>query len=80
MPMTKVLEEAFREAEQLPEEDQKVIADFIVHFIHPDKEEEAEWEALVQSPESQRLLDKMAEKVRRKKARGELFEYDPGDT
>jgi hypothetical protein len=79
MTMTTVLEQAFREAEQLPEEDQKIIADFIVHFIHPDKEEEAEWDALVATPESQAFLDKMAEKVRQKRAKGELLEFDPGD-
>jgi hypothetical protein len=79
MTMTTVLEQAFREAEQLPEEDQKIIADFIVHFIHPDKEEEAEWDALVATPESQAFLDKMAEKVRQKMAKGELLEFDPGD-
>ena len=79
MPMTKVLEQAFREAEQLPEEDQKVIADFIVHFIHPDQGEEAEWDALVATPESQAFLDKMAEKVRERRAKGEFLEFDPGD-
>ena len=64
MFMTKVLEQAFREAERLPEEDQKIIAYFIIHFIHPDEKEEAEWDALVATPESQAFLDKMAEKVR----------------
>jgi hypothetical protein len=79
MPMTKILEQALREAEKLPEADQQIIADFIIHFTHPDEKEEAEWDALVQSPESQRFLDAMAEKVRQKKARGELLEFDPGD-
>jgi hypothetical protein len=79
MSMTKILEQALREAEKLPEADQQIIADFIIHFIHPDEKEEAEWDALVQTPESQRFLDAMAEKVRQKKARGELLEFDPGD-
>jgi hypothetical protein len=79
MTMTKILEQALREAEQLPEAEQQIIADFIIHFIHPDEKEEAEWEALVQSPESQRFLDTMADKVRQKRARGELLEVDPGD-
>lgn len=79
MPMTKILEQAFREAEQLPEEDQKIIADLIVHFIHPDEDEEAEWDALTQTPESQRFLDKIAEKVRQKRDKGEVLEFDPGD-
>ena len=78
MPMTKVLEQAFREAEQLPEEDQKVIADFIVHFIHPDEEEEAEWDALIQSPESQRFLKKMVKEVKEEKAKGKMRPF-PGD-
>ena len=79
MPMTKVLEQAFREAERLPEEDQQIIADFIVHFIHPDEKEEAEWEALVQSPESQRFLDKMVEEVMEEKAKGRSLPF-PGDS
>jgi hypothetical protein len=77
--MTNILKQALREAEKIPEADQQIIADFIIHFIHPDEKEEAEWDALVQSPESQRFLDAMAEKVRQKKARGELLEFDPGD-
>ena len=80
MSMTKVLEEAFREAEQLPEEDQRVIADFIVHYVHPDQDEEAEWEQLVQTPQSQRFLDKMVQKVRQNKAEGKVLERDPGNT
>ena len=79
MPMTKILKQALHEAEQLPEAEQRIIADIIISFIHPDKAEEAEWDALVQTPESQRFLDKMAEKVRQKRARGELLEFDPGD-
>lgn len=78
MPMTKVLEQAFREAEQLPEEDQKVIADFIVHFIHPDQQEEAEWEALVQSPESQRALDLMVRELKEEEEKEGLLPF-PGE-
>lgn len=78
MPMTKVLEQAFREAEQLPEEDQKIIADFIVHFIHPDEKEEAEWDALVQTPESQRFLDKMVLELKEEEEKEGLLPF-PGD-
>ncbi len=79
MALSKVLEKAFEEALHLPEEKQAVVAEIIIEFVHEAEDDEAEWDALVQGPESQRFLDKMAEKVRKEKARGELLESDPGD-
>lgn len=78
MPMTKILEQALREAEKLPEADQQIIADMIISFIHIDESEEAEWAALVQSPESQRFLDKMVQEVQEEEKNGNLLPF-PGD-
>jgi len=78
MPMTKVLEQAFREAERLPEEDQQIIADFIVHFIHPDEKEEAEWDALVATPESQAFLDKMVRELKEEEEKQGLLPFPSG--
>lgn len=78
MPMTKTLEQALREAEQLPEADQQIIADMIISFIHVDEAEEAEWDALVQSPESQRFLDKMVKELKEEEKNGRLLPF-PGD-
>ena len=41
--------------------------------------EEAEWEALVSSPESQRLLDKMVAELKQEEAEGRLFDFNPGN-
>lgn len=78
MPMTKILEQALREAEKLPEADQQIIAEMIISFIHIDEAEESEWEALVQSPESQRFLEKMVEEVAAEEKNGKLLPF-PGD-
>lgn len=78
MPMTDILEKAFEEASALPEEEQEILANIVIHFIHPDAEEEAEWEALVQSPESQKFLEKMVKEVKEEKAKGNMLPF-PGD-
>jgi hypothetical protein len=76
--MSKLLEQAFHEASKLPEEDQNIIAQMVLSFIRVDEEEEAEWEALVRSPESQRFLDKMVREVKEEKAKGNLLPL-PGE-
>jgi hypothetical protein len=78
MPMTKILEQALREVEQLPEADQQIIADMIISFIHVDEAEEAEWDALVQTPESQRFLDEMVKELKEEEKNGRLLPF-PGD-
>lgn len=78
MPMTKILEHALREVEQLPEADQQIIADMIISFIHVDEAEEAEWDALVQTPESQRFLDEMVKELKEEEKNGRLLPF-PGD-
>lgn len=52
-------------------------------FLDEDPEEvareEAEWEALASSPESQRFLDKMVAELKREEGEGRLLDFDPGD-
>lgn len=81
MPMTKLLADAFEEASKLPAEEQKIIAEIVISFLHPDEAdeaEEAEWDALVQSPESQRFLDKMVKEVKEEEKNRRLLPF-PGD-
>jgi uncharacterized protein (DUF1919 family) len=76
--MSKTLEKAFEEASKLPEEKQNAIADIVIHFIHSDAsdaEEEAEWDALVKSLDSQRFLEKMIKEVKEEKAQGKLLPF-----
>ena len=44
------------------------------------EEEEAEWESLVRSPESQRFLEKMVKEVEEDIAAGRIYEFDPSDS
>ena len=64
--MTKALEEAFREASELPESDQDALA----AAIRAELETEAEWESLLSS--SQDALGKLADEA--------LDEYRAGRT
>jgi hypothetical protein len=61
--MTEKLEQAFQEAESLPAEDQDAIAEALMVAIHIDPKEEREWLQLVESDESQALLERMAGEV-----------------
>lgn len=76
--ISEALAEAFQEASKLPAEEQAVIADFIIAFIHSDEGEEAEWDALVTSPQSQRFFDKMVQEVKREETQDGLLPF-PGD-
>jgi hypothetical protein len=42
-------------------------------------EDEAEWEALVNTPESQRLLEKMVKEAEEDIAAGRVYDFDPSD-
>jgi hypothetical protein len=78
MPMSKLMEQVIAEVVKLPEKQQDELAKLFSEFIHSDEAEEAEWDALVQSPESQRFLEKMVREVKEEKARGGLLPF-PGD-
>jgi hypothetical protein len=68
--MSKLLEEAFQEASQLPEEEQNSVAEIIISFLHPDEAEEAEWDALTQIPESQTFSRRNSGKTPSEKSQG----------
>lgn len=78
MPMSTLLAKAFEEASQLPEEEQDAVAELVISFIHPDEADEAEWDALVRSPESQRFIDKMLVELREEEKKEGLLPF-PGD-
>jgi hypothetical protein len=58
--MTKLLEQAFKRASELPESEQDAFASRWLEEL----EDEAAWDALVVTPESQAFLDRMAQRVR----------------
>jgi hypothetical protein len=58
--MTKLLEQAFKRASELPESEQDAFASRWLAEL----EDEAAWDALVATPESQAFLDRMAQHVR----------------
>lgn len=78
MPMSKLLEKAFQEASKLSQQEQDTVAELVISFLHSDEAEEAEWDALVQSPESQRFLDKMIDEVKDEEAKDGLLPF-PGE-
>jgi hypothetical protein len=75
MPMSKLLEKAFQEASKLSQQEQDTVAELVISFLHSDEAEEAEWDVLVQSPESQRFLDKMINEVKDEEARDGLLPF-----
>lgn len=71
--MNKLLEQAFREAARLPEEDQEAIASHILAEI----EDERGWnERFAKSPGT---LAKLAEQARQRIAKGETLPFDPSN-
>jgi hypothetical protein len=65
------LRRAITEAEKLPEDLQHHIAELIAAAI-----EEAEWDELVSTPESQAFLDELAEEARKETAAGTTRDLD----
>ena len=78
MPLSEVLAQAFQEASKLPAEEQAAIAELIIAYLHPDEEENAEWDALVSSTRSQRFLDTMVKELKREELQEGLLPF-PGD-
>ena len=79
MAMTKLLEDAFQRVSQLPEAEQDFIAAALLDVFQDDQQDNAAWDALVESAASQRLLEEMAHRVEDAIARGETFDFDPGN-
>ncbi|MBC8285076.1 MAG: hypothetical protein H8E32_14780 [Nitrospinae bacterium] len=81
--MVKVLERAVEELSALPSEDQEKLGHAILGVLHapvpyPTDEETEEWDKLTSSPESQRFLDHMIQKVDDSIEKGEIYP-DPAD-
>ena len=77
--MTKLLENAFQRVSQLSEVEQNSIAVALLEVLQDDEQDNAVWDALVESAASQRLLEEMARRVEEAIARGETFDFDPGN-
>ena len=65
--MNKLLKEAFEKAAELPDEDQGRVAEFLIYEVNRVKEGapdgDARWDELFARPESQELLERMADKA-----------------
>ena len=74
--MTQLMEKAFQEVSQLPEEDQKAIASIILQEI----ESERRWGELFAHPKSADLLSRMADEALAdaRAGRAKAGEPDPG--
>ena len=77
--MTTKLEQAFHDAEKLPAEDQDAIAEALMEAIHIDPDEEKDWHRLVESDESQSLLEQMAKETEVEITEGRTFDFDPSE-
>lgn len=78
--MNRLLVTAFDEVRRLPDREQEALAATIIHIIHgdlPNAPEDAEWDRLLASPESQAFLEEMATKVRAEETTGRTLDIDP---
>lgn len=78
MTMSTELKEVFEKASRLSEERQKAVIEIVVSFLDDSEEEEAEWDALVKSPQSQRFLDKMVAELKEEEEKEGLLPF-PSD-
>lgn len=78
MTMSTELKEVFEKASRLSEERQKAVIEIVVSFLDDSEEEEAEWDALVKSPQSQHFLDKMVAELKEEEEKEGLLPF-PGD-
>lgn len=76
--MTKLLQEAFKDAQNLPEEQQDRLAHFIKRLVHEPESVsgDAYWEMLLADPRSDNLLERMAREAEAEIARGEGVDLD----
>ncbi len=69
--MVEELRQAFERAQQQPEDVQRHIAEIVVLEL-----EQRDWDALVQTPESQRFLAELSAEVDREIAAGKTRDLD----
>jgi DNA phosphorothioation-dependent restriction protein DptG len=70
--MTKLLEQAFEEAKQLPEAKQDELAERLLIAL-----DEERWDELFACPESHRLLEQLADEALEDLSAGRTTELDP---
>jgi hypothetical protein len=70
--MTKLLQEAFADAQNLPEDQQDRLAHFIKRLVHEPEgmSGDAYWEMLLADPRSDDLLERLAQEAEEEIARG----------
>ena len=83
--MNKLLKQAFEKAAELPDEKQHKIAEIVLDEINGGEEwgdidGDAWWEELLARPESQILLERMADKALREIREGKSKPLSPSDS
>jgi len=76
--MTTLLQEAFVEAQALPEDQQDRLAHFIKRLVHNPEavNGDAYWEMLLADPRSDDVLEQLAREAREEHARGETIDLE----
>ena len=76
--MTRFLQEAFAEAEKLPQEHQDRLAHLIKRFARDPStiSDDLYWELLLADPRSEQVLAKMAEEAQAEVDRGEVYDIE----
>ena len=77
--MNKVLEDAFRQARELPEDEQERIAKIVLDVLH-DSEEDRRWDDLLESERSLAFLRTVEAEVEANMAAGRSKPIDCKDT
>lgn len=83
--MTALLEKAYHRLERLPEDKQNEMAAILLVVLDDtgtspsDEASEAEWDVLVSSEQSQRVMEKMAAEALADEEAGRTMDYDPSD-
>jgi hypothetical protein len=70
--VTKLLEQAVDQARRLPDAEQDAVAHLILHRIESDRQ----WDELLAKPESDALLERMAQEARREHQAGTTRRMD----
>ena len=83
--MTTLLKKAYRRLERLPEDRQNEMASILLAVLADtgvtpaDEASEAEWDDLVSSKQSQKVMEKMATEALADEEAGRTMNYDPSD-
>ena len=73
--MTSLLEKAIAVAKQAPNEQQDLVAQAVFETLDAEKE----WEAQFANPQSEDMLERLAQETRKEIQEGNVFNFDPSN-